>query len=94
MVRAQADRPERLVGHLAAPIELKLEVNGEIVGQQPLAAEWTEHAFDVPARLVRAGFNDVALVYSTTPREVIPGFHGRNAAARIDWLRFFRPGPS
>jgi hypothetical protein len=71
-------------------LELKLEWNGEMLEAQRCMPGWSEYAFAVPERLVRLGFNDVALVYSTTPRETIAGFHGRNAAVAVDWVRVVR----
>lgn len=71
-------------------LELKLEWNGEMLAPQPCVPGWSEYAFAVPERLVRLGFNDIALVYSTTPRETQPGFRGRNAAVAVDWVRIVR----
>ncbi len=42
------------------------------------------------ATLLRSGFNDAALVFSTTPAEVIPRLRGRNDAAAVDWFRMRR----
>jgi hypothetical protein len=77
-------RPE----YEAVPVTLRLEVNGRMRGEAPLRAEWADYEFLVPGEAWRTGFNDVALVYSTTPRETIPDFHGRNAAVAVDrlWL--------
>jgi len=73
-----------------APVSVGLEVGGERVGAEPLAREWRELTFRVPARLLEPGVNDLALAFSTTPAEVVPGFRGRNAAAAVDSVRFRR----
>lgn len=73
-----------------APVSVALEAGGERVGDAALAREWQEHRFALPARLLQPGVNELALAFSTTPAEVVPGFRGRNAAAAVDWLRFRR----
>jgi hypothetical protein len=71
------------------PVALRLEVNGRLTEPIPLRPGWNDYEMAVPGKHWRTGFNDVALVYSTTPRETIPDFHGRNAAVAVDklWLR-------
>jgi hypothetical protein len=71
------------------PVALRLEVNGRLSEPIPLRPGWNDYETMVPGEYWRTGFNDVALVYSTTPRETIPDFHGRNAAVAVDkvWLR-------
>jgi hypothetical protein len=78
-------RPE----HDAVPVALRLEVNGRLSDPVPLRQGWNDYEIAVPGDTWRTGFNDVALVYSTTPRETIADFHGRNAAVAVDkvWLR-------
>jgi hypothetical protein len=46
--------------------------------------------FGVPRGALRRGLNDLALRYSTTPREAVPGYRGKNAAVAVDWLRLER----
>lgn len=74
----------------AAPVSLSLEASGESVGQAPLSLDWREARFLLPARLLTPGVNSIALRWSVTPAEVVPGFRGRNAAAAVDWVRFAR----
>jgi hypothetical protein len=80
-----------------APVRVALEVNGQRVGEETLAAGWTEHDFAVPERLLRPGFNDLVLAFSSTPREADPAHEGRNAPGAVDWVRLHRqqakPGP-
>jgi len=71
-------------------LALRVEWNGWLSPPQPTADGWRAYTFEVPREAVATGFNDIALVYGTTPRETIPGFSGRNAAMAVDWLRFFR----
>ena len=75
------------------PLSVTLEVNGRSLGEAPLGGEWSEVRFPVPAAVLRSGFNEVALVFSTTPAELNPGFRGRNAAAAVDWFRLRRLEP-
>lgn len=72
------------------PLLLALEVNGQSLGAAPLPGEWSELSFRVPCALLRQGFNEVALVFSTTPADQTPGFRGRNDAAAVDWFRMRR----
>jgi hypothetical protein len=73
----------------SVPVALRVEVNGRLSEPVPLGPGWNDYEIAVPGTAWRTGFNDVALVYSTTPRETIPDFHGRNAAVAVDrvWLR-------
>jgi len=79
------------------PVTVSLKVNGEIVGAIPLTAEWRETSLFVPAARWRAGFNEIDLVYSATPKESLAEYRGHNAAAVFEWIRFERrnlpPGP-
>lgn len=75
---------------MSEPVAVTIQWNGRVVGEALLGGEWAEHAFTVPAEAVRAGFNDVALVWSTTPRAADPEHHGKDAAAWVDWLRLDR----
>jgi hypothetical protein len=77
----------------ATPVSLRLEAGGEPLGEEPLALEWSEVAFSLPASRVAPGINELALSYSSTPAAVIPGFQGRNAAVAVDWIRFTRRPP-
>ena len=75
------------------PVSVKVEVGGTSVGEAQLTPGWTDHAFAVPETAVRRGLNDVALVFSATPRRDIPGYHGKDAAAAVDWVRWERVAP-
>jgi hypothetical protein len=76
-----------------APVSVALEAGGARVGAAPVPREWQELVFVLPARLLAPGVNDVALAFSTTPADVVPGFRGRNVAAAVDYVRFRRlPG--
>lgn len=72
------------------PLTITLEVNGRGVGSEPIGTDWTEAAFRVPPDAMRRGFNEVALVFSTTRQELTPGHAGRNGAAAVDFLRLRR----
>jgi len=72
------------------PVTVAIQWNGQAVGEATLGDDWSEHAFSVPAEAVRPGFNDVALLWSTSPRSANPGHRGKDAAARVDWLRLDR----
>jgi hypothetical protein len=63
-------------------------VNGEAVGSAELQEGWNDYSFDVTADIMRPGLNTITLVYSTTPRMAVPGFHGRNAVIAADRLQF------
>ena len=72
------------------PVRLRIEVNGTPVGEHDLAPEWTEMRSDLPEAAVRRGLNDVALIFSATPRRDIAGYHGKDAAAAVDFVRWER----
>jgi hypothetical protein len=74
------------------PVRVALEVNGQVVGDAPLSVEWAEHAFRVPAWALRPGFNEVALLFSTSPRQASSDHHGKDAAVAVDFLRWTREG--
>jgi hypothetical protein len=71
-----------------ATAEARLDVNGVTVGQATLSSEWSEYSFEVPREVLRPGLNRLTVLYSVTPRMIIPGFHGRNATIALDWLEF------
>lgn len=73
-----------------APVAVSLEAAGESVGRATLGPDWQELRFSLPARLVASGVNDLALDFSPTPADVVPGFRGRNAAVAVEWVRFAR----
>ena len=73
-----------------AKVRIRVDVNGEMVGEEDLSEGWSEHVFAVSKGLLHSGLNQVILTYSATPRTVIPGFHGRNATAAVDWIEFRR----
>jgi hypothetical protein len=72
------------------PVGVRLELNGHPLGEVELGASWSEPAVAVPASAVRGGFNDLALLYSATPREALPDHRGRNAAIAVDAVRLER----
>ncbi|HET8647948.1 MAG TPA: hypothetical protein VFO85_20805, partial [Vicinamibacteria bacterium] len=72
------------------PVTVSIQWNGQVVGEVVLGSDWGEHAFTVPPAAVRAGFNDVALLWSTSPRAADPEHHGKDAAAWVDWVRLDR----
>jgi hypothetical protein len=72
------------------PVDVAVEVNGAVVATVTLPPAWTEVAFVVPEASLRPGFNEVALVYAATPREVVPGYEGRDSAIALDFLRLTR----
>jgi hypothetical protein len=81
-LRARSDMGE--------PVTVAIQWNGRDVGQATLEGDWAEHAFTVPAEVVRSGFNDVALAWSSSPRSADPEHHGKDTAAAVDWLRLER----
>jgi len=87
---ADFDVTLRIRAAFDAPVSVRLEASGEAVGEAALEREWRELPFVVPARLLAPGVNEIALAFSATPAEVVPGFRGRNAAAAVDFLRFRR----
>ncbi|HEX6739284.1 MAG TPA: hypothetical protein VF310_13480, partial [Vicinamibacteria bacterium] len=87
----------RLRSEMEAPLRAALVVNGTRLGEESVSTAWSEHDFAAPAHLWRPGFNELALEFSTTPREADPTREGRNAPAAVDWVRLHRqqtpPGP-
>lgn len=74
----------------AAPVSVRMRAGDDILGEAPVAKQWSEVGFVLPAGDVAPGMNDLCLSYSTTPAAVIPGFQGRNAAVALDWVHFRR----
>jgi hypothetical protein len=72
------------------PVRVRVEVNGTVTGESELTVEWADLAFEVPPSAVRRGLNDVALVFSATPRRDIPGYRGKDASAAVDYVRWDR----
>ena len=72
------------------PVRMRIEVNGHAAGEADLGPQWTDHTFAVPESAVVRGLNDVALIFSATPRRDIPGYHGKDAAADVDLVRWER----
>jgi hypothetical protein len=72
------------------PVRVRVEVNGLPAGEADLPPEWTDLAFAVPDGAVRRGLNDVAMIFSATPRQDLPGYHGKDAAAAVDFVRWER----
>jgi hypothetical protein len=71
-------------------VDVAVEVNGAVVATVTLPPEWTDVSFVVPEASLQPGFNEVALVYAATPREVVPGYLGRDAAIALDRLHLTR----
>lgn len=71
-------------------VRLRVEVNGVSAGEADLPAEWTDLGFAVPGGAVRRGLNDVALIFSATPRRDLPGYHGKDASSAVDFVRWER----
>jgi len=67
-----------------------VELNGRSLGRTALTPQWGEYAFEVPEEAVRPGLNDLALVWSTSPRAAFPEHRGKDAAAAVDWVSFRR----
>jgi hypothetical protein len=83
VVRARQAAPD-------GPAFLRLDVNDHDRGEAALSADWSEHAFAVPAGALRPGLNDVRLL-TRAPDDGAPG------PVAVDWIRFrktdVRPGP-
>ena len=72
------------------PVRMRVLVNDTPVGEAELTTEWSDLAFAVPKDAVRGGLNDVAFVFSATPRQDVPAYHGKDAAAAVDLVRWER----
>ncbi len=77
-VRARRGVPE-------LSVRLRVEVNGVPAGESDLPAEWADLEFAVPEGAVRRGLNDVALIFSATPRQDLAGLsrQGRGGRRRL-----------
>ena len=82
-LRLRAEQPE-------LPVSVSVDVNGHRVGEFTAAPSWTEQAFAIPASVLRPGLNDIALLYSASPRQDLPDYRGKDAAVAVDWLRLRR----
>lgn len=72
------------------PVRVTIEVNGTVVATPELGPEWSDVRFLLPASVLRSGFNEMSLAYSTTPRERDPAHEGRDAAMAADVLKLER----
>jgi len=85
-------RARRGVETLAASVSPR--INDARLEARELTPGFSEVSWEVAREVLQPGFNRIALVYSDLPRQGVPGFQGRNAAAAVDWLLFERVGPS
>jgi len=85
-LRLRAEQPE-------LPVTVKIEVNGQTVGETVAPPAWGEYALSIPASALQPGLNDVALVYSASPRADLPGYRGKDASVAVDFLRLRRTSP-
>lgn len=83
VLRLRAEQPD-------LPVSVKVEINGVEVGETAAPPAWGEYAFGIPASALHPGLNDLALVYSASPRQDLPGYQGKDAAVAVDWLRLRR----
>jgi len=82
-LRLRAEQPE-------LPVRVGIEVNGQAVGETAAPPAWAEYSFSIPESALHAGLNDVALVFSASPRADLPGYRGKDAAVAVDFLRLRR----
>ena len=82
-LRLRAEQPE-------LPVIVKVEINGVEVGETAAPPAWGEYSFLIPGSALHPGLNDLALVYSASPRQDLPGYQGKDAAVAVDWLRLRR----
>lgn len=85
-LRLRAEQPE-------LPVTVKIEVNGQAVGETAAPPSWGDYALSIPASALRPGLNDVALVYSASPRADLPGYRGKDASVAVDFVRLRRTSP-
>lgn len=83
VLRLRAEQPD-------LPVTVAVEINGVGVGETTAPPAWGEYAFAVPASALHPGLNDLALVYSASPRQDLPGYRGKDAAVAVDWVRLRR----
>jgi hypothetical protein len=86
VLRLRAEQPQ-------LPVRVRVEVNGVGVGETAAPPEWGEYTFAIPASALHPGLNDLALVYSASPRQDLPGYQGKDAAVAVDWLHLRRTSP-
>jgi hypothetical protein len=79
----------RARSEMGEPVTAAIQWNGHALGQVALGEEWSEHRLRLPAEAVRSGFNDLALLWSTSPR-ADPGHRGKDSAAAVDWVALHR----
>jgi hypothetical protein len=83
ILRARSEMPGQ-------PVRVTVEVNGAVVATPEVGSEWSDSRFVVPGAALRPGFNELSLLYSTTPRERDPALQGRDAAIAVDSLKLER----
>jgi hypothetical protein len=85
-LRMRAEQPD-------LPVRVAIEVNGRRVGETTASQGWSDYSFAIPATALHPGLNDLALVFSASPRADLPGYRGKDAAVAVDWLRLRRTTP-
>jgi hypothetical protein len=78
----------------ALPVVVSVLMNGQAVVTSAPEDAWSEVSASLPASSQRPGFNDLELRYSTTARQGLPGYHGKDVAVAVDWIRLERTPPS
>jgi hypothetical protein len=76
--------------HRELEVEMSLKVNDEPRGSVRLQPGWQEYTFLIPANVLRVGLNKIQLNYSTTPRQSLSDYDGRNAVIALDYVQFER----
>jgi hypothetical protein len=69
---------------------VRIEINGVGAGETAAPPVWGEYTFTIPRSALHPGLNDIALVYSASPRQDLTDYRGKDAAVAVDWLRFRR----
>ena len=77
------------------PQFLELEWNGQALGREPMAPEWREYGFPVPAEAVRWGTNELVLRFDRSPIYFRVRGHGPREIrpAALGTLTLNRAGP-
>jgi hypothetical protein len=77
----------------APPQKIKITMNGHLVSELSLTANWAPYEVGIPSTVIRYGLNELTLHFSylASPRDVLPeSSDQRTLAVAVDYVKFER----
>jgi hypothetical protein len=81
----------------APPERVNITMNGHLVSELALTANWAPYEVDIPSTVIRYGLNELTLHFSqlASPQDVLPeNLDQRTLAAAVDYVKFERVNAS